>query len=130
MKHTGILYYIVAAAFQFNYVNIVKCFIDLLGIIINVIWVWCWTLKCQLFAFRLINVFTRTRVGIYNVVYKPALICTSCNFWNYCIINNLFHFISPWEVVLQDLSCRMFLVSKRAWAPSIVYSRQLRIVED
>ena len=44
MKLTDILYYITAVTFQFNYVSIVKSFIDLLGIIINAIWLWCWAL--------------------------------------------------------------------------------------
>lgn len=63
MKWTGILYYTAAVTFQFNYVSVVKSFIDLLGIIINVIWLWCWALTCQLFAFRLIKCFYRNKNG-------------------------------------------------------------------
>ena len=37
MKLIDILYYIAAVTFQFNYVSVVKSFIDLLGIIINAI---------------------------------------------------------------------------------------------
>lgn len=63
MKLTGILYSIVAVTFQFNYVSVVKSFIDLLGIIINVILLRCWALKCQLFAFRLIKCFYSNKNG-------------------------------------------------------------------